>query len=271
MDKLYQFENLINFLNNKGIAVNKQQGYVVFRAEVGQKEFKSNLVTFKDDGIFFLDANNIEHRGYMYQDNYRIQEYSAFPKFHVLACKTIQEFKQKGTFGSYYRFSNLCAETIRDRDTGQVYEDKELELCNNCRTLLRERDLEVLKTSYDFFKEWGGLQEEIETNTEVDMFGYVKEWQRISRIYRQQQNYTCEKCNIILDGMNKRFLEVHHVNGDKTNNKEENLKCLCIECHSTVDQRHLLNYQSETSGNKIRLDLFLELRNKGMFEYMLMD
>ena len=34
-------------------------------------------------------------------------------------------------------------------------------------------------------------------------------------------------------------MHVHHINGDKLNNNESNLKCLCLYCHAHVDNHHL--------------------------------
>ena len=45
----------------------------------------------------------------------------------------------------------------------------------------------------------------------------------------------CEACGATYDG-NTRF-EMHHVNGDRTNNSRDNLKWLCVSCHKKAHYR----------------------------------
>jgi hypothetical protein len=46
------------------------------------------------------------------------------------------------------------------------------------------------------------------------------------------KNYTCESCGN-KEWMNKQIpLEVHHVDGDGTNNSMDNLQLLCCNCHA---------------------------------------
>ena len=83
---------------------------------------------------------------------------------------------------------------------------------------------------------------------------------------REKHQYVCENCGVILNGFNKRFLEVHHINGNKLDNREYNLKCLCIRCHSEIDKRHKENYQVSRS-NRIRLQQYLKCLSKGEFQF----
>lgn len=39
-------------------------------------------------------------------------------------------------------------------------------------------------------------------------------------------------------------MQTHHKNGVKTDNREGNLECLCIKCHSEVDDTHRRNFSS---------------------------
>ena len=62
----------------------------------------------------------------------------------------------------------------------------------------------------------------------------------------------CEKCG--WGEMNKFTgtipLEVHHIDGDSSNNKEENLKVLCPNCHAMTENFMALN--KGNSGRKKR-------------------
>lgn len=47
---------------------------------------------------------------------------------------------------------------------------------------------------------------------------------------RQRDSYTCQKCGITEKDLGQK-LDVHHIDYDKTNNKPENLICLCKSDH----------------------------------------
>ena len=54
---------------------------------------------------------------------------------------------------------------------------------------------------------------------------YSPDWPVISRAYRQKRNWVCETCSIALSkNVMQRYLHVHHINGLKNENNDENLK-----------------------------------------------
>jgi len=63
----------------------------------------------------------------------------------------------------------------------------------------------------------------------------------------EKYNNSCQKCEwgIKNEHTGKVPLEVHHIDGDYTNNKENNLELLCPNCHSLTD-----NYKSRNKNNK---------------------
>lgn len=58
---------------------------------------------------------------------------------------------------------------------------------------------------------------------------------RLSRQVREAAHWTCQQCGVVLRGGYSYLLHMHHIDGDHTNNKEENLMALCVECHSQKD------------------------------------
>lgn len=66
----------------------------------------------------------------------------------------------------------------------------------------------------------------------------LKDWSKYSRASNLKphlinlRGYKCESCQLE-NWMHKKIpLEVEHCDGDKTNNKLENLKLLCCNCHA---------------------------------------
>lgn len=67
-------------------------------------------------------------------------------------------------------------------------------------------------------------------------------------------NYKCEECGF--EGYNKKtgktILQVHHIDGDSSNNKEENLQILCPNCHAMTE-----NYMALNKGKSARIKRYL--------------
>lgn len=65
----------------------------------------------------------------------------------------------------------------------------------------------------------------------------------IRKYLLEKVNYSCELCgwNKINPITGKSPLEIHHIDGDYTNNKEENLQVLCPNCHSLTPTYKALN------------------------------
>lgn len=69
----------------------------------------------------------------------------------------------------------------------------------------------------------------------------------IRRYLFEKHNSSCQKCGWSVKNIytNKIPLEIHHIDGDYTNNKENNLLLLCPNCHSLTD-----NFRSRGNNNK---------------------
>lgn len=54
-------------------------------------------------------------------------------------------------------------------------------------------------------------------------------WREIRETVLKRNNYTCQECGFVCTS----HQEVHHINGDHTDNRLENLETLCTYCHGT--------------------------------------
>lgn len=63
----------------------------------------------------------------------------------------------------------------------------------------------------------------------------VSNWASIKIILFQERPYQCEQCGISSWLGKDIQLQVHHIDGDKTNNTRQNLQILCPNCHSQTE------------------------------------
>lgn len=63
----------------------------------------------------------------------------------------------------------------------------------------------------------------------------------------EKVNYRCEKCgcNWINPYSGQTILEIHHIDGDRTNNLENNLQVLCPNCHAMTKNYRGLNIKRD--------------------------
>jgi 5-methylcytosine-specific restriction endonuclease McrA len=256
MTKLYQFSALDKKLTELGFPVIiRNTGFRVIKGVDFNKAYREGKIEFRADGVY-LTLDGKEWKGYMHLAESYLSRYNSHPKFHLTRCTTIQDFIAMGTFRQRYIWSNSNKVDLVDDTTGQEYKDITLRLCQYCSHQI----FGAPSTTESFFERLDKTEQEPETIIEVDIFGYDKNWQKISKIYRQSKDYTCENCGIKpKNNFDKRFWQTHHLDGDKTNNKETNLECLCVLCHSYKDMKHEDNF--DKTRMKKELDSFVEKYN----------
>ncbi len=257
---IYGFTMLKQRLRSIGIDVGQAGTWrTVGTVEVLPEDIGKRIL-FENGGIFFLDDNGVKRRGFMYKKSFYFQYNgeSHIPKFHICRCSTIDSFGKNA-----YRFANAEPIKVFSMNTKREVMVEGIELCGNCRKMLLSLEAVRIRNSTDFvkiLKEAGHVKEP--QQLELDFYGYVKDWEEISLAYRTKRNFTCERCGIqIEDAFDRQFIHTHHKNGNKTDNREANLECLCIRCHSQADAKHKANFAR--GANKV---LLVDFCNKYIFK-----
>ena len=234
---IYSFAGLKKLLISMGYNVRSTSGYKIMKTvDIGRAEIRN--VIMKDDGIYYRDEDGELRKIYMYKRNYKLTEHGK-PRFHIRQCETIRSFMMMGTFNQEYRGANIEAVKVRDKDNfDKETTVTELPLCTYCWKMAQDEfPYKINSCEYVAKLKAEGEPLEKEDDVEVDFRGYTKNWCKIQSDYMAQKNYTCESCHITMKTpFDYHFLRVYHKNGEKTDNREGNLVCLCPECYEKIQK-----------------------------------
>lgn len=178
-----------------------------------------------------------------------IKEISSFgdtyslPKYHFHQCRTLQTMQNKGRFERYVVTQRKTGYFLMDRKNNYYgnYEkdvEEKLDVCKNClnwfnKNYRKRYTVETfdLVEFFEHFPQSPITQLPTYTDLTAPKSGYTDDWESISRRLKQQSGYICDDCRINLSN-HKNLVQTHHINGQKNDNRNSNLKVLCIECHS---------------------------------------
>jgi hypothetical protein len=232
---LYQFKKLRKFLDERGYPPAVSTQFQIIKRDLTEEEDKGNI-EYREDGIYYI-LDGVPYKGYLYLKVPDINSYG-YPKFHVVECQTIREQKRGNRFRGRYFWHNSNVVELHDRETGIIHRDVELSICQHCRRQVAQD----IDTTQDFFDQFE-VEDTIEETVRTGIGGYTLNWKKISALFRSSKNYQCERCTLQVESnSDKRFMHVHHKDGNKTNNKSSNLESLCILCHAFEDDHHQQNF-----------------------------
>ena len=169
-------------------------------------------------------------------------------RFHVADCPTLKTMKSQNRYDRYVVATRTDGKFIINFLVGGKIHDKgerverRLYVCKNCLNKLDYKNYRHKKTQQNeireffdlkaFFEKYGAQITKQPTGTDITapVDQYPSNWPHISRPYKEKVGWKCEECEIDLREREE-FLEVHHINL-KRDNKEQDLRALCIGCHA---------------------------------------
>jgi len=176
------------------------------------------------------------------QDIYHLDDPGeGWHKYHIYWCKTVQQWRNRlrktnrndGSF-NYPVFQSNGREYKPEMARG----GRNLNLCYNCLKIAHRSGFRGSVNHFDinnFLTQQPNLDNfsTIDHTTDYDRIPnvYAAEWPEISKEFKSQRNWTCERCRINLT-THKNYLHAHHRNERKYDNSLFNLEALCIRCHA---------------------------------------
>jgi hypothetical protein len=189
-------------------------------------------------------------------------------RFHVADCQKLNEMKQQNRFERYKATNNLQGMFQvygTSHINGQSVEgEAALKVCMLCLKFLNykgyksnARASKQIHSSFDiaqFLSHYSTIFSAMpERANFIEKGGYADNWAEVSAAYRQSKAYCCEQCSVDLSS-NKQLLHAHHINGNKQDNRDQNLMALCIDCHRKQPMHDYMRvkHSDMTLINKLR-------------------
>jgi hypothetical protein len=169
-------------------------------------------------------------------------------RFHVAECQTLDRMRRQERFERYVVTTRKDGLFLVEATDPETYELEELEakllVCKYClRTLNYDlynhrsyADQQGVWLDFSLDEFFGAYStffcsKPTYTDQTAPKGGYAPRWARISIQYREERQWTCEKCGVNLSSR-RGLLHVHHINGVISDNRHSNLTALCYLCHA---------------------------------------
>lgn len=159
------------------------------------------------------------------------------PKYHVSWCWTLDNMKEKGRMKRYIKKTDIETNIFKGKKESDRDVESILNACQNCKRTIENiyggniyydiRNMDLLK----FFSMYGKHEMYDPKIKSPYSVLYPKHWNKISKEYREKANWKCEECGESFVN-NKKDLDVHHINGIKSDVRGVNLKVLCKKHHA---------------------------------------
>ena len=143
--------------------------------------------------------------------------------------------------------SSSCAATYNNLQRGK--KEKKCLYCNNTihRGSYCNNTCYAKYKNDEYIKRWLNGEES-------GTIGHCEIANAVRNYIFEKYNYQCQECgfNKINEYTNKSILQIHHIDGDCTNNIESNLKLLCPNCHALTENFGNRNQNSTRLDKRLK-------------------
>lgn len=197
-------------------------------SEISRELFGSDIYYYREKCKKILKENDIDWEKWLSEKKQK-------PKKYCLYCgKEITNGDSRKKF-----CNNSCAASYNNKGVVRNGNKREDKYCLNCGILLNKNNNKTKFCSNKCQKEYCH-KEYIRKWKNNEIIGSDKNGnisQHIRKYMLEKKEYKCENCGFDKPNpyTNLSVLQIHHIDGNCTNNKEENLQVLCPTCHAMTE------------------------------------
>lgn len=202
-----------------------------------------------------------DHTGMRYPDDPKGRK-----KIHFTFCHALREMQKNGRWQRYRLTNRDDDRYLVDIDNGKELDGQTLYPCQYCLgevryhcynqdliKLQKDKIIQSFKAKEAFRLLWHYFDVFRQRTRNLPLAthptGYIYNFPKISRGYRESRNYTCEECGVrATSPWHNKLFDTHHVDGNKSKNIYDNLRCLCKLCHSRQPKHEHYRISPEHQG-----------------------
>jgi len=218
------FGRLKESMSKVGITVElKEHCYTPLTRILSDLTSSNQTLDIRPDGIFYSQPEVGEQRGYLFPlDGFS----SSYPKAHICECSKLKKIRY--TLNRRYEWANKS--DVYVNVAGSIETVHSLPICTDCLQTLNSAGKKIESTSQYVQMLQDNIADQI-FETSQEKCKLSASWLSTRREYLEEVNYTCEECGKIFRNIDQLpFIDVIHENGNVSDNRKINLKCICRDC-----------------------------------------
>lgn len=172
------------------------------------------------------------------------------PRYHLANCSTLENMREKKRFNRYVISTRTDGKFNLNVIKGLSANTRltALSVCQNCLGHLRYNGFHMhwsggkritAVRTFELLEFFQKFPKSLHTQTpkynsdNAPLNTYTSDFEQISRRARAAAGFKCQECGVDCSSESyQRYLHTHHVDGDKSNNTDDNLNVLCLVCHA---------------------------------------